>query len=205
MAKHGEAGFTLVEMLVGLTLLGLIMAVLAGALRTGLVGIEAVDARAERLSEMRVTQAFIRRHLEAARPVSWLRKRRPVVAFEGQSEEVSFMAAMAEWPNAGALYLVRLAREGSRLVMIRRITSGEPERFDFGRHVERVTLATGIAGLRFSFFGPTPDQRTAKWHERWRDQAAMPDLVRLDIDYADPAAGEWAPLLVTTMIERQPR
>lgn len=206
MARRGESGLTLVEVLVGLALLGALVAVLSGSLRLGLLGREAVDARAEWLDEVRLTQSFMRQYIETARPVVWFRDRRSVMAFDGGREAVSFIATMPGWRHAGGVYLVRIARQGDRLVMTRRITSGATDGFDFSENAEATVLATGIARLRFSYFGIAPPQGGPPgWHDEWRDQAAAPRLVRLDLDYSDPAIGQWPILVVATLIGQQPR
>lgn len=206
MAGRAESGLTLIEVLVGLALLGALVAVLSGALRLGLLGRETVEARAEWLDEVRVTQTFIRRYIETARPVAWFRDRRSVIAFDGDRETVSFMATMPGWRNAGGLYLIRIAREGDRLVMTRRITSGGSDGFDFTDNAESTTLATGVARLVFSYYGRTPPlDETSRWHDEWRNQASAPELVRLDLDYSDPARGRWPVLVVGAMIGPQPR
>ncbi len=204
MAGRGERGFTLIEVLVGLTLLGALVAVLTGALRLGLQGRETVDARAEWLDEVRVSQTFVRQYIEAARPFSWVRDRRTEVAFEGLRESVSFVAAMPGWQTPGGLYLVRIAREGDKLMLTRRITSGETDGFDFSAEAERTILATGIARLEFSYYGgATPLDGTPRWHDQWQGQAATPRLVRLDITYRDGV--RWPVLVAATMIGPQTR
>ena len=204
MAGRGERGFTLIEVLVGLTLLGALVAVLTGALRLGLQGRETVDGRAEWLDEVRVSQTFVRQYIEAARPFSWVRDRRTEVAFEGLRESVSFVAAMPGWQNPGGLYLVRIAREGDRLMMTRRITSGETDGFDFAQDAERTILATGIARLDFSYFGGAkPFDETPRWHDQWQGQAATPRLVRLDLTYRH--GNRWPVLVAAPMIGPQPR
>ncbi len=204
MARRGERGFTLIEVLVGLTLLGALVAVLTGALRLGLQGRETVDDRAEWLDEVRVTQTFFLQYIEAARPFSWIRDQRTEVAFDGEREAVSFVAAMPGWKNPGGLYLVRIARESYKLVMTRRITSGGTDGFDFSADAERTILATGIARLDFAYYGGTPPlEETPRWHDQWRGQAATPRLVRLDLTYRDGAP--WPVLVAATMIGPQPR
>ena len=206
MARRGESGFTLIEVLVGLVLLGALVAMLSGALRLGLLGRETVDGRAEWLDEVRITQTFIRRYMETARPVAWYSEKRAIAAFEGGREAVSFMAIMPGWQNPGGLYQVRIAREGDRLVMTRRITSGGSGGFDFRENAEQTILATGIAKLEFSYFGQIPPvDEASRWHEEWRDQAATPRLIRLDLDYTDGDRGPWPVLVVNTVIAPQPR
>ncbi|MFQ5955238.1 MAG: prepilin-type N-terminal cleavage/methylation domain-containing protein [Kiloniellales bacterium] len=202
MARRLEAGLTLIELVVAMTVLAAIAALATGALRTGLLGAEAVEADAERDNRLRLTQALIRRHLGAARPVRWLRDRRYVAAFEGARDAVDFLAVMPAWPGAAGLYQVRLALEDGRLVMTRRITAGERQGFDFHRPTDSVVLADGVTGLRFSYFGPDRARRPPKWHHRWVDRDALPRLVRLE---GSGAGGRWPGLVVALMIDPQPR
>ena len=206
MARRGDRGFTIIEVLVGLTLLGALVAVLTGALRLGLLGRETVDARAEWLDEVRVTQTFVRQYIEIARPLSWVRNRRTEAAFEGEREAVSFIAAMPGWQNPAGLYLVRIAREGDKLVMTRRVTSGGTDGFDFSDDAESTILATGVARLNFSYYGVTPPLDDApRWHDEWQGQASKPLLVRLKLAYGDGGRNPWPVLVVATMLDPQPR
>ncbi len=201
MNRRAEAGFTLIELLVAITLLAAIAVLMAGAINTGVKSAREVDARAERNDALRLSQALIRRHLGAARPVRWVSDRRRVVAFAGSRDAVSFVAVMPAWPDAAGLYLVRLALRNGRLVMTRRITSGEAERFDFHSATDRVVLADGVAGLKFSYFGADDEDRPGKWHDRWVARTALPRLVRLE----GAAADRWPDLVVALMIDPQPR
>lgn len=206
MARRGEKGLTLIEVLVGLVLLGALVAMLSGALRLGLLGRETVDERAEWLDEVRVSQSFIRRYIETARPVVWVNERRLIAAYDGRRETVSFMATMPGWRHGGGLYLVRIGREGDALVMTRRITSGGNSGFDFTEESERTILASGVARLEFSYFGQMPpNDETPRWHDEWRDQTLAPKLLRLELDYLDPARKSWPVLVVNSMIGPQPR
>ena len=205
MTGHRQAGLTLIELLVGLTLLAAIAAATAGVVHTGVSNVERVDAGADRDNEMRLAHAFVRRHLESARPVRWRRDLRYVAAFEGTPQSVSFVAVMPAWPDAAGLYLVRLALTDGRLVMTRRLTSGETQRFDFRRTAERVVLAENAGGLRFAYFGRHRDDRPDQWHQEWIDRGAFPRLVRLKAGPDRDAGAGWPELTVPLMIDRQPR
>lgn len=202
MARRREAGLTLIELVVAMTVLAAIAGLTTGALGFGIRGAEVVEARADRDNRLRLAQALVRRQLGAARPVRWLRDRRDVAAFEGTPEAVAFIAVMPARTGAAGLYQVRLALEDGRLVMIRRVTSGETQGFDFRRGAERVVLADGLAGLEFAYFGPDRARQTPKWHDRWIERDALPRLVRLAAAGAD---GHWPGLVVAPMIDPAPR
>ena len=183
MSRRAEGGFTLIELIVGLALFGLIVAVLTGALRVGLVGSDRVDEGAQRLNELRLAQTFIRRHLETARPIVWPMRRTAPLAFEGKSESVSFISILPSWPGQGGLYLVRFARIGDALIVTRRITSGEEQAFDFSRHADHTVLTDGIREVRFTYFGADIKDKKPKWRTSWTARTTFPRLVRLQVDF----------------------
>ncbi len=205
MNKGRESGFTLIELMVALVLVGLIVAVLAGAVRTGLLSADMIDKRVERTSEVRAAHGLIRRRLETALPVSWSEQRAVYTAFEGAPESLAFVTVMPPWPGRGGPHLVRLAKEGDTLVIIRRITSGDLQSFDFSRHAERTVLVRGVNRVRFAYFGPSAREEKAKWQPTWTKRSGLPRLVRLGIEFADGDRGAWPELVVPLMIGPAPR
>lgn len=198
-----QAGLTLVELLVALALLGLIVAAVGGALGVGLAGGRALDQRVERLEETRLAQAALRRLLEGARPVAWRDGRSTAVGFSGGRERLDFIATLPGWPGRGGLHLLRLARDGDRLVLLNRITAGEAPGFDFSENTATSLLMEGVRSVRLSYFGARAADRAARWHDDWRDAATLPRLVRLDVERADGAV--WPLLTVAPALSAQPR
>ena len=66
MENARERGFTLIEILIAMTLLGLLMAMLSGGLRLGTRAWEASDTRSAELARLEAVQGFIRRSLTGA-------------------------------------------------------------------------------------------------------------------------------------------
>ena len=93
----GAAGFTLLELLVAITLLGLLMAALFGGLR---LGARAWDIGAERIAaatRLQTAQQFIRTRLSEALPAFVvLPDGEEIVAFQGTSEEMSFVGTLPD-------------------------------------------------------------------------------------------------------------
>jgi general secretion pathway protein J len=195
-----QKGFTLVELLVGLILLGLILVVLAGALRIGLIGARTVDDRSGWLSEVRTVQGIIRRAVESSRPEVWRDGATRKVGFSGSEQSLDLIADLPAWSNIAGPYIVRFALEVDALVMIRRVTSGDRQRFDFNRPVERRTLLRGVAGMRFSYFGIGERRLQRQWWPSWSGRAVLPKLVRLEIDFSNGERMAWPVLIAQPMI-----
>ena len=202
-ADARQQGLTLIELLVALSLLGLLMAALGGALGAGLAGSRLFDDRVDRLEETRLTQAALRRLLSRARPVQWREGPGTAAAFAGGRARLDFLADLPGWPGRGGLHQLRLARDGDRLVLLRRITAGEEAAFTFGAAADASVLMSGVSSIRLSYYGAGKGDVVADWHESWRGRSTLPRLIRVDLERIDGAV--WPLLSVAPALAVQPR
>lgn len=194
-------GFTLLELVVALTLLALMSAVLFGALGFAGRSWEGGEAKAEASGSMRLAEGFLRGQLEAMHP---LRMRKVVefpLLFAGEREEMRFAAPLPARISGGGIWYYRLVlvRDGdrSRLTLERTIPdvdAAAPPEFDAA---DRSILAEDIKELRIGYYGRDPGAAATMaptWRERWDDRQRLPLLLRIDVV---PARGlPWPPLLV---------
>jgi len=205
MNRRGQSGFTLLELLVGLTLLGLTVAIAVTALNTSLLGADVTGKRSARLNQIRTAQLVLRERLETARPVAWSDGTRAVAGFDGTAAVANFVAVLPPWPGRGGPHLVRIAQDGNRLTMSTKVHAGEARSFDFSGAVERTVLLDGVRAVRFGYYGRRTPREPAKWHAAWRSQASLPSLVRLSVAFAGDTGTAWPELLIAPVIGPQPR
>ncbi|MCH8035911.1 MAG: prepilin-type N-terminal cleavage/methylation domain-containing protein [Proteobacteria bacterium] len=105
VANGRQRGFTLIEILIAMTLLGLLMAMLFGGLRLGTRAWEASDARSAELARLEAVHGFIRRALTGAYPLLRTEtggaKRR--IAFTGGAEAGVSRMGLASFHASRAL------------------------------------------------------------------------------------------------------
>lgn len=182
MNKH-QSGFTLLELLIAMTLLGLILVMVYSGLRLGMRGWDAGEQRADAMNEMRLVQDFLRRQFEQSALVYWDdptggRK----VPFAGELQSLTLVTPMLAHLGLGGLYMVHfdiVNDQGTGRLQMR----WYPYRPD-GSGVEVVdetTLVSEVSGLQWSYFGFTETNREPQWHEEWRDVSWRPLLVRLSL------------------------
>ena len=118
--RQSHAGFTLLELLISITLLGFILVLLFGGLRLGIRSWDTVQQRVDNLNTVRAVESFLRREMEMTYPYRWKGTPEQRMAFLGERNKVSFVAQLPSRIGTGGLYLASLELErsskGRRLV-----------------------------------------------------------------------------------------
>ncbi len=198
-------GFTLLELLIAMTLLGLIAVLLLGGLRLGARSWEAGSARNEQTSEVQVVQTFIRQQLSRARdlvPVLRGPARRP--AFEGTREAITFIAPLPGHLAVGGLYRLSLylSEEGeqNRLMVSWRLFQSGADDGDARFDDDATVLLDHIENVEFSYFGSERKDGERDWQDEWQDQDRRPEMVRIRVEFAEGDGRYWPELVVAPKI-----
>ncbi len=207
MKRRDQSGMTLMELVVALALLALIVGSLAAALGTGITAGASVDARAQSDETLRTAHTTLRRYIGQARPVKWRAGTREQIGFVGDAQSVGFTAVMPPWPGSGGFYRARVALEerSGGMVLRRAPTAGERTDYNLADASDVAVLADGVAAVRFSYFGQDDGARAAAWRTDWRGQRSLPKLVRLDLQFRDPRAPAWPPLVIALRLDEDQR
>src|SRR3954447_13868791 len=124
-----QRGFTLLELMLALMLMGMISAVLYGSLSFAARTWDRGEEKVSRTSEMRLTEEFLRRTLGNAFPPRDLNNPETQIAFTGAEDWVAFPALLPDRMGGELLYF-KLALTGggqdSRLVLARASLPNSP-------------------------------------------------------------------------------
>jgi len=116
-------GFTLVELLIALSLIGIIMLLLFSGLRLGSRSWEAVDRVSERVADLRIARNVIERALRQTRELAVVLDGVEVPVFAGDAEALEWAAPLSDHVGIPGLYILRLTLEDAgeypRLVLTR--------------------------------------------------------------------------------------
>lgn len=181
--RSGERGFTLVELIVALTILALIAAALFTALRFSARAWEAGEMRAVAASDAAAIRSFLRARLRSAQPATVSTgPRSEMVAFSGDEQSLRFAGPMPPEVGLGGLYLFTLEQPPGGPVMLdwRLIRPTGPIDIADGRRRPRRLFAAGIR-VRFRYFGALEEGAEARWHFRWQAEK-LPWLIELRFD-----------------------
>ena len=192
-----QAGFTLLELVVAIVLMGLVLVVLYSGLRLGLNGTDSGEQRAEATNRLRLVQEFLRRQLAQSMTVYRTNdQQEKVVVFAGQPNGIEFVAPMLTQLGQGGLYRVRIDASDGRLRMRWRLYQAN----DPSAGEERETvLLEGVSAMEWAYFGPERDndQEPPRWRSDWSSTERRPLLVRLNL----AQQGEPWPDLVAPLVQ----
>lgn len=200
---RGARGFTLVELLIALSLFALMSAVLFGSLRLAGRSWDAGEAKAEANSGMRLAGDYLRTQLSAQHPQRMRRITEFPLLFSGQGDELRFAAPLPGRVGVGGMWYYRLALiEGagkgkSALVLERMVPDVNATTMPEFNSADRSVLADDIASLKIGYFGRDRGaslEMAPTWRDRWDDPQLLPLLLRLEV--APRVGAAWPPLVV---------
>ena len=201
-----QRGFTLLELLISLTLLGLILVLLFGGLRLSIRSWDSVQEKVDNLNSVRSVEGFLRREMEQIYPYRWKAAPARRFAFVGERHKVNFVAPMPSRIGIGGLYAIALELEqtGSGRRLTWKYVPVDPQMQDFSSldpAKEMVLAGTeliAVDDIWLSYFGRETESAAPRWLDRWDSTVTMPQLIRIKVRFAD--GSEWPDFVVAPML-----
>jgi general secretion pathway protein J len=178
-------GFTLLELLIGMTLVGFILSLLFAGLNLGTRSWEAGEQRMVTSSRQAVVVDFIRRAIEQTYPLRWRVGEEDRLAFAGEAESLRFVGTVAMHDGASGNHLIALdlvdGETGRDLVMRWQLPDPGAPGFEPIEQAEPKVLIKAVKEMALAYFGAQSEAEDPAWHDQWLDQKTPPTLIRLQM------------------------
>ena len=191
MRRAQQSGFTLLEVIVAMVLVGAIMLLLYSGLTFALRAWDAGDVNGRRTAERLLGENFLRRELSELFPMRWKDPTQVKMAFEGGPQRLRFVSSRAPGLQAGGLSLVGLEVEENSatrtrdLMMVRAMPDDTAADFGPLERGERHLILAGIDAVSFAYYGSENEFNDPKWHDTWEFPARIPQVIRVRARTAD--------------------
>jgi general secretion pathway protein J len=191
--RRQQAGFTLIEIVVAMVLLGSIMLLMYSGLSFALRSWDAGDTNGRRVAERRLAENFLRRELAEMFPMRFKDAMQVKMAFEGGADRMRFVSARPPGIQMGGLSLVGLELIDNRekrtrdLVMFRAMPDDEAKDFGPLEKAESHLLLAGVERVEFAYFGSENEFTEPKWYDKWDFAGRVPEMIRMRVRTADGA------------------
>jgi general secretion pathway protein J len=185
--RRSSAGFTLIELVLAMALLGAMMVLLYSGLAFSLRSWDAGEANGRRTADRRIGENFLRRELAELFPMRFKDQMAVKVAFLGEANKLKFVSSRPAGLTLGGLSLVGVEIESGatprerNLVMRRAMPDDDAKDFGPLEKAERTVLLEGVDSVQFDYFGTENDFTDSKWYSVWPYTERIPRLVRMRI------------------------
>jgi general secretion pathway protein J len=191
MMNQKISGFTLIEVLIVMTLLGIMMVLLFSSLKICADSWHKGENKIAQVNEVAVVYNFFQQHLAVAKPLlNDLKKNdlQATLAFQGKSQSLQFVSSFpASVGRLGLqIFTVKMDKEDDKQVLKVTITPFFPmENADAEQSREEVVLLKGVSDFSIAYFGSDDgmdnNMSNAGWHDEWVDKTIQPSLVKIII------------------------
>lgn len=190
-----QKGLSLIEMLVGMTLLFITLSLLFAASYQIRKQQKAGETLAQHTDDYRLVMRFVSKLIEQAGPVTLLNGKQNQVLFDGQAEALSFVSFLPSHAGGAGLYQVQLVKQQNQLMLYYRPltdldnTQSNPP--------QQMVLLSDIDGLELVYLSAHHG-----WQPSWQRQLSLPKKVRLTIKQLHHS--DWPTLTVAIAAEVVP-
>lgn len=187
MTRRHAAGFTLIEVLIGATLLAILMTLLTSALFTMTRSAHAGETRLERNDSEQLAGAFLRHLLESTVPLTERVDGEEHVLFEGLPDRLRFIGHLPIVEGGGLQFLELAAVNGTLAMRYRDAWPEAPFAHADGKAQSR-ELVRNTRRVRWRYYGAPNDESPARWADEWRGHDRLPELIRVELEHGDESA-----------------
>lgn len=186
--KHGcrngaQSGFTLLELLVSIVLIGLIVAIVGTTMRLGYRSLNKGEKKAEMLERFKVSLNLMDSQIQSGIPLRTTEEGKAVESinqylFEGKKDSVRFASN----------YSLMGGQKGYVIVAYRVETGTNDKRTLFAQentigmeNQKEVKLLEGFDDIHFEYFFKEATAEQGQWIEEWTDTTTIPGKIRIHL------------------------
>jgi len=198
-------GFTLVELLLAITLMSMLLALAYGGLRASTRATERGQVILEESSRMRMAHQFVRKQLNQMLPLAYEQddEKKERKLFEGNRSSIRFVGPMPGYLSFGGPQVQEISivngEHGQALVLSHALLQG----FEEAKLYERapILLIDHIEDAWFTFLGVDEFGELTGWAPDWADTETLPKAVSLEMEFEEDVILEWPMLTASVRID----
>jgi general secretion pathway protein J len=200
--SSGAAGFTLVELLLALSLMSMLLALAYGGLRASTRAADKGQAILEDSSRIRMAHQFVRKQLNQMAPLAFVvsADQQDRTVFAGDARKIRYVSPMPGYLGFGGPQVQELAiisgDDGDQLVLSHALLQGFEEQDLYVR--DPIVLLEHIEFAEFSFLGRDEFGELTGWINYWEQEGLLPESVSLEIDFEEDVYIKW-PLMTASV------
>jgi general secretion pathway protein J len=189
-----EKGFTLLELLISMVMLGIIVVILVGALRLGFRSVDSGERKADSLERMRVSLSVIDSQIQSQTALTYKEEEAENYYFTGEKDSLEFSTNYSIWGGQKGYVVVSYSvseEQGKAVLYAAEHIVGIEE-------TRGTKLLDAFDNIYFEYFYKGPTDEVGNWVEEWTDSSQIPTKIKIHL----VKGGKDIPLIVPVRIGR---
>jgi general secretion pathway protein J len=194
MGVRSDAGFTLVELMIAVALMGMLTMLAYGAVQFGNLSWHHIDSSRDADAERTAIRQLLLHAITGAYPgFSSAEYNDRSIAFSGEKEALQLVAPLPEALSPGVMAVEQfsMGRQGDRSSLLMSWHLDLPAATGGTLPSQVVRIASSISAIRFGYFGRVKEGNPPAWFDRWSGLDHLPELVRVQVWRADGGKTPW--------------
>jgi general secretion pathway protein J len=187
MMNKTRRGFTLIEVLIVLTLLGIMVVLLFASLKICADSWHKGENKITQVNEIAVVYNFFQQHLAVAKPLlndlDKTSKLQSTLAFQGKPDSLQFVSSFPASVGRSGLQLfsIEMQKEANEQLIKVTITPFFLLQ-ETTAQKEEVVLLRRVSHFSLAYFGSDDGTNDAMaWHDEWLDKMVQPRLIKITL------------------------
>lgn len=208
--SYKNSGFTLIEVIIAMSLLSLILILLFSTIFTTNKHWHLTEKKITQNEELRLVSFFIQKQLSQNIPLMWLNKTEQKLIFEGKSNELRFTSTLPAHRGGGGIKILllktNLSEDQNHLDLYYQQANPDVSPFDTTNKPEQVTLLDNVKRIELSYYGQEEINEEPVWKDEWQNDTFLPLLISLKIFTTDN--NDWPEIKIplhSSFIKGQPQ
>jgi prepilin-type N-terminal cleavage/methylation domain-containing protein len=171
-------GFTLLELLISIAIVGIMVFILMAVLRLGFRSVEAGEKKIESLGRVKASLNLIDAQIQSEIPLTFDESGERKYFFKGQSDSLEFSSNYSIWGGEKGYVIVTYqvieGEQGKRTLQASENTVGRENR-------KAIKLLEFFNEMSFEYYYQDPTEEEGKWIKEWTETAFLPQKIRLHL------------------------
>jgi general secretion pathway protein J len=181
---HEKGGFTLIEVLIAMSLLSIMMGLLFFSMRTAFESWNIGEAKVEQINKKAVFYQFFKQHLTNSKPLFEYKLENEnsteikKMVFQGTSEQIRFVSALpaASIRKGEQIFNIGFNPQQTNSIIVSLTPYRQPQQTG-----EQTQLLDHVKQIQFSYFGKFNENFEREWQTDWLESEELPRLVRIKV------------------------
>jgi general secretion pathway protein J len=184
-------GFTLLELMISITLIGIIVLIVAGAMRLGYRSVDAGERKIESLERMRASLTLIDSQIQSEIPLTIDEDGSRKYYFKGEKGTLLFPSNYSLWGGQTGYVVVTYSVVPD-------------ERGKQTLWISETKLFESLDEISFQYFYQGPTDQEGNWVEQWTENTDIPKKVRVRLVQGTRELSLIIPMKTRGSLARQP-